>query len=210
MLLLFSRPVMSNSLWPHGLQHTRPPCPSPPPEVCPSSCSLHRRSRPASSSSDALFSFCPQSFPASGTFPMSIPFSSDDQNTGASASASVLPVNIQEDWLFWSPCCPRDFQECYPAPQFKSINSLALFLLYGPALTTVRDHWEDHTLDHMDLCLQSRVSASQHTVQVCHRFPAKKQSSSDFWFHGCGHYPQWFWRGNLSLLPPLPLKLAMQ
>ena len=72
----------------------RPPCPSPPPGVCPSSCSLHQRCRPAISSSDILL-FCPQSFPAAGTFPMSHLFTSDDQNTGASASASVLLVSIQ-------------------------------------------------------------------------------------------------------------------
>ena len=90
-LLLFSRPSMSNFLWPHGLQHTRPPCPSPSPGVCPSSRSLNQWCHPAISSSDALFSFCPWSFPASGTFPMSHLCISDDQNTGASASASVLP-----------------------------------------------------------------------------------------------------------------------
>ena len=77
----------------HGLQHTRPPGPSLSPRVCPSSCSLHWWCCPALSSSDALFSFCPQSFPESGTFPMSRLFISDDQNTGA--SASVLRVNIQ-------------------------------------------------------------------------------------------------------------------
>ena len=92
-LLLFSSPVMSNSLWPHGLQHTRPPCPSPSPEVCPSSCPLHWWCHPAISFSDALFSFCPQSFPASGSFPMSQLFALDDQNTGA--SVSVLPKSIQ-------------------------------------------------------------------------------------------------------------------
>ena len=57
---------------------------------------------------------------------------------------------------------------------------MALCLLYGSTLTTVRDHWEDHILDYLDLCQQSNVSAFQHTVQVCHCFPAKKQSSSDF------------------------------
>ena len=70
-MLLFNCPVMSNTLRPHGLQHTRPPCPSASPEVCPSSRPLHRWCHPAISSSDTLFSFCPQSFPASGTFPMS-------------------------------------------------------------------------------------------------------------------------------------------
>ena len=85
---LFSRLVVSNSLWPHGLLHTRLPCPSQSPEVCPSSCPLHRWCYPASSSSDTRLSFCPQSFPVSGTFPMSQLFTSDDQNTGFSLSIS--------------------------------------------------------------------------------------------------------------------------
>ena len=96
--MLFSGPVMSDSLQPPGLQHIRPPCPSPFPGVCPSSCSFHQCCRPAISSSDSFFSFCPQSLPASGTFPMSQLFVSDDQNTGASASASVCPNNIQ-NWF---------------------------------------------------------------------------------------------------------------
>ena len=99
LLLLFSHPVVSDSLWPHGLQHARLPCPSPTSRVYSSSRSLHWRCCPAISSSDALFSFCPQSSPASGTFPKSHQCTSDDQNPGASASASVLPVNIQG----WSP-----------------------------------------------------------------------------------------------------------
>ena len=66
------------TLWPHGPQHIRPPCPSPSPEVCPSSCQLHRWCHPAISSSDTLFSLHPQSLPASGTFPMSWLFASDD------------------------------------------------------------------------------------------------------------------------------------
>ena len=93
-LLLFSHPVVSSSLQPHGLQHARLPCPSLSAGICPNSCSLHQWCHPAISSSNTLF-FCPQSFPASGTFPMSHLFSSDDQNTGDSASATVLPVNIQ-------------------------------------------------------------------------------------------------------------------
>ena len=94
LLLFFSHPVVSDSLQPHGLQHSRPPCPSPSSGVCPSSRSLHQRCHPAISSSDALF-FCPQSFPASGTFPVSWLFTSDDQTTGASSLASVLPTSIQ-------------------------------------------------------------------------------------------------------------------
>ena len=78
---------------------------------------------PAISSIDALFASCPRSFPASRTFPVSHLFTSDDQNTGVSASPSVLPVNIQgcsplKLKLVWSPGCPRDFQESSPAPQF--------------------------------------------------------------------------------------------
>ena len=94
-LLLFNRLVVSDSLWPHRLHHRLRPCPLPSPEICPSSCPLHQWCHPAISSSNALFSFCPQSFPASGNFPMSQPFASDDQNTGVSASASVLPMSIQ-------------------------------------------------------------------------------------------------------------------
>ena len=105
------------------------PVPHPLPEFGPSSCSLHQWCHPAVSFSDVLFS-CPQSFPASGTFPMSHLFTSDGQNTGA--SASVLAVNTQ-GWsplrLVWFPCCPRDFQESSPAPQLESIYSLALFMV---------------------------------------------------------------------------------
>ena len=92
---MFSHSVMSDSLQPHGLQHTRPPCPSPSPEVCPGSCPLHQWCHPAISPSDSLFSFCPQSFPTSGTFPMSWLFTSDDRIPGVSASVSVLPMSIQ-------------------------------------------------------------------------------------------------------------------
>ena len=95
MLSLSSPPVMPNSLQPHGPQHARPLCPSPSPEVFSSSCPLHQWCYPAISSSDAFFSFCLQSFLASGTYPMSQLFASDCQNTEVSASASVLQMNIQ-------------------------------------------------------------------------------------------------------------------
>ena len=88
--------VVSDSLQPHGLQHTRPPCPSPSSEICPSSHPLHWWCHADISFSDTLFSFCPQCFPASRSFPICQLFSSDDQNTEASsASASVLPTSIQ-------------------------------------------------------------------------------------------------------------------
>ena len=98
--LLFSwvHSVMSDSLRPHGLQHTRLPCPSPTPGACSNSCPLNQWCHPAISSSVVPFSSCPQSFRASGSFPISHFFTSDGQSIGASASASVLPMNIQ-DWF---------------------------------------------------------------------------------------------------------------
>ena len=100
--MLFSHSVVSDSLRPHELQHARPPCPSPTPGVHPNSCPSTQWCHPAVSSSVVPFSSCPQSFPASGSFPMSQFFASGGQSTGVSASASVLPVNIQ-DWfpLWW-------------------------------------------------------------------------------------------------------------
>ena len=99
----FSRSVVSNSLQPHGLQHTRPPWPSPTPGVYPNSCPLSRWCHPTISSSVVPFSSCPQSFPASRSFQMSQLFASGGQNIGVSASTSVLPMNT-EDWspLGWT------------------------------------------------------------------------------------------------------------
>ena len=81
------------TLWPHELQHARPPCPSPTPEVYSNSCPSSGWCHPAISSSVAPFSSCPQSLPASGSFPVNQLFSWGDQSTGVSASASVLPMN---------------------------------------------------------------------------------------------------------------------
>ena len=83
------------TLWPHELQHSRLPYPSPTPRAYSNSCPLSRWCHPTISSSVVPFSFCPQSFPALGSFPVSQLFTSSGQSTGASASASVLPVNIQ-------------------------------------------------------------------------------------------------------------------
>ena len=95
---LFNHSVMSNSLWPHELQHTRLTCPSPSPGACSNSCPLCQWCHPTISPSVVSFSFCLQSFPASGSFPMSQFFASDGQSTGVSASAAVLPMNIQ-NWF---------------------------------------------------------------------------------------------------------------
>ena len=96
LLLLFSHSVMSDSLQPHGLQHTRPPCPSPTPGACSSSCPLSQWCHPTISSSVVPFSSCPRSFPASGSFPMSYLSLSGGQSIGA--SASVLPISFRIDW----------------------------------------------------------------------------------------------------------------
>ena len=95
----FSRSVVSDSLWPHELQHTRPPCSSPTPGVHSDSRPSSRWCHPAISSSVVPFSSCPQSLPASGSFPMSQLFTGGGQSIGVSASASVLPMNTQD----WSP-----------------------------------------------------------------------------------------------------------
>ena len=90
---------VSDSLQPHESQHARPPCPSPTPGVYPNSCASSQWCHPAISSSVVPFSSCPQSLPASGSFPMSQLFTQDGQSIGISASASVLPMNTQD----WSP-----------------------------------------------------------------------------------------------------------
>ena len=146
--LLFGCWVVFDSSWTHGLQHTRPPCPSLSPRVCPSSCSVHQWCCLTISSSNALFSFCPQSFPASGTFPMSHLFASDDQNSGASALASVLPVNIQG----WSPLRLNGLISLLSKGLSGVFSSTTVQILWWSAFLMVQlsqhDHWEDHSFDY--------------------------------------------------------------
>ena len=147
----FSRSVMSNSLWPRGLQHARLSCPSPTPEACSNSCPSSQWCHPAISSSVIPFSSCLQSFPASVSFPMSQFFISGGQSIVVSASASVLPKNIHllgvQGTLKSSPT------------QFKSISSLALSPFYGPTLTSIHDYSKNCSFDDTDLCWWSNVSA---------------------------------------------------
>ena len=114
---------------------------------------------PTISSSVTPFSSCPQSFPASGSFPKSQLFSSGGQSTGDSASASVLPMNIQGGFPLGSTnlisLLLRDSQKSSPAPQFEGVDSLVLSLLYGSALTSTHDYWKHHSFDYMDICRQS-------------------------------------------------------
>ena len=102
-------------------------------------------------------------FPASKSFQMSQFFKSGGQSIAISATASVLPMNIQddllEDGLVVFPCISRDSQRSSPTPQFKSINSSVLSSLYSPTLTSMHDDWKIHSFDYTDLCWQSYVSA---------------------------------------------------
>ena len=144
-LSLFSQSVVSDSLRPHGLHHTRLPCPSPSSRAClnsrPSSWLFH----PIISSSVIPFSSCLQSFPASGSFPVNCQFTSNGLSIRASASASIPPMNIQGRFPLeltgLISLLSKDSRESSPTPQFEGINSSALSLFYAPALTSVHDYW---------------------------------------------------------------------
>ena len=146
----------------HGLQHTRLPCPSPSPRACSNSCPLNQWCHPTVSSSVISFSFCLQSYPASGSFPVSQLFTSDDQSIGA--SASVLPMNIQ-GWfplgliglisLLSKGLSRVLFNTTVPKHQSILLSS-AFFVvqLSHPYMTTSKNH----IFDYMDLCQQTDVS----------------------------------------------------
>ena len=136
MLLLFSCSAVFDSLWPRGLQHARLPCASASPTVCSNSCPLSRWCHPTVSS------------PSPPAFCLSQHQGLFQWVSSSHQGAKVLELQLQHqsfqwifrvdflyDWLVWSPCCPRDSQESSLTPQFKSISSLALSFLYGPALT---------------------------------------------------------------------------
>ena len=131
------------------------------PRSCSNSCPLSWWCHPTISFSGILFSFCLQSFPSSGSFPMSWLLYH---------MAKVLELQLQHqffqwifrvdflyDWLLCSPCHPRDSLESSPAPQFESINSSVLSLLYGPTLTCIHDCWKNHRFDNMDFYWQNDV-----------------------------------------------------
>ena len=153
---------MSDSLQPHALQHARLPCPSPTSRACSNSCPLSRWCHPTVSSSIVPVSSRLQSFPASGSFPLSsshqvakvLDFQRQHQ------SFQWIPrTDFLYNWLVGSPCISRDSHESSPIPHFESINSSALSLLYSPTLTSIHDYWKNHSFDYMGLCWQSNVSA---------------------------------------------------
>ena len=126
----------------HVLQHTRFPCLSLSSRVYSNSCPSSQWCHPTISSSVIPFSSCLQSFPASGSFPVSQLFASFGQSIGASGSSSVLPI---KSWLVslkigLIALLLRVSRESSPAPQFENINSLVLSYLYGPALISIHDY----------------------------------------------------------------------
>ena len=167
----FSHLVMSDSLWPHGPQHTRLPCPSPTPEACSNSCPSSHWYHPTILSSVVPFSYL-QSFTASGSFLMNQFFTPGGPSIEVSALASLFPMNIQ-DWFPLGLTCliflqskglsrvfsppPKKQKESSPTLITQHFNSLALSFLYSPTLTTIHDYWKNHHLDWMDLCWQSNV-----------------------------------------------------
>ena len=154
---------MSSSLWPHGLQNARPPCPSPTPGACSNSCPMSWWCHPTISSSLVPFSSCPQSFPAAGSFPMSQFFTSGGQRIGPSASTSVLPMIIQ-DWfpLGWTGCISLQTKGL---SRVFSNTTVQKYQFYSTQLSLWsnshihNDYSKNHSFDHMDLCWQSGVSA---------------------------------------------------
>ena len=140
----FSHSVMSDSLRPYGLQHTRLPCQSPTPRACWNSCPSSQRCHPNISSSVIPFSFCLPSFPASGSFPMSWLFASSGQSIGASASASVLPVNIQ-DWFplgctAWISLQSKRLSRDFSNTTVQKHQFFGIQHSFGPALTSIHDY----------------------------------------------------------------------
>ena len=149
--------AVSDSLWPHGLQHARHPCPSLYPRVCSDSCPPSLWCLPNTLSSVAPFSSGPQSFPASGSFPTSRLFISRGQNIGASASASVLPVNIHS-WFplgctGWISLLSKGLSRVFSSitiwkhqffsaqPPLRSVTSMCILIYMHTTCTYVIYHW---------------------------------------------------------------------
>ena len=143
----FSHSVMADSATP-WIAARQVPCPSPAPRAYSNSCPSNQWCHPTISSSVIPFSFCLQFSPASESFPMSWFFVSGGQSIGVSASASVLPMNIQ-DWFLLELTGLISLQSKGLSRVFsnKSINSSALSFLYSPTLTSVHDYWKNHSLD---------------------------------------------------------------
>ena len=158
----FSHSHMSDSLWPHELQHARPPCPSPTPGIHPNPCPVSHWCHPTISSPLVPFSSCPQSFPASGSFPMNQLFTSGGQSIGVSTSTSVLPMNSQDwsalGWTGWISLESKGLSRVFSNTTVQKHQFFGAQFLYSSTLTSIHDYWKNHSLDQMDLCWQSNIS----------------------------------------------------
>ena len=147
----FSCSIMSNSLRPHGLQHARPPYPSPTPGVYSNPCSLSRWCHPTISSSVVPFSSLLQSFPASGSFQMSQLFASGGQSIRVSASTSVFPMNTQDwsplEWTGWISWQSKGLSRVFYNTTVQKHQFFVLNFPYSPTLTSIHDYWKNHSLD---------------------------------------------------------------
>ena len=152
---------MSNSLWPRAMQHIRLPGPPLSPGVRSNSCPLTQWCHPTILSSVARFSSCPQSFPESGSFPVTGLFASSGKSIEAAASASVLPMNIQD----WFPLELTGLISLQSKGLSRVLSNITVQkhqffgALYSSTLTSIFDYWKNHTFDYTDFCWQSDVSA---------------------------------------------------
>ena len=151
LMFQFSCSVVSDSLHPHALQHTSLPCPSPTLRAYSNSCPSSRWCYPTISSSVIPFSSHLQSLPASGSFQMSQLFTAGGQIIGVSASTSVLPMNIQ-DWFpleltGYISLLSKGRSRVFSKTTIQIINSSVLIFLYSPTLTSIHDHWKNHSFD---------------------------------------------------------------
>ena len=149
MVIQFSHSIMSDSLWPNGLQQAGFPCPSPNPRTYSNSCPLVMPSKYPILCHPLLL--LPSVFPASASFPVSLSFASGSQSTGVSASASVLPMNTQGlfplGWTGWIPLQSKGLSRVFSDTTVQSINSSVLSFFYSPTLTSIHDHWKNHSFD---------------------------------------------------------------
>ena len=146
----FSHSVVSDSLWPHKSQHARPPRPSPTPRVHSNSHPLSRWCHPVISSSVVLFSSCPQSLPASESFPMSQLFAWGGQSTGVSTLASFLPKNTQDwfiEWTGWISLQSKRLSRIFSKTTVQKHQLSVLSFLHSRTLASIHDHWKNHSLD---------------------------------------------------------------
>ena len=194
---MFSQSVMSNSLRPYGLQHARFPCPSPAPGACSNSCPLNQWCHPTFLSSVVPFSSFLQSFPASGSFPVSWLFTSNGQSIGASASVSVLPMNIQG----WFPLGLTGFISLQSQGLSRSFSNTTVWkasvLRHSPffmvqlsliSLSFIYDYWKNHSFNFvgkvMSLLLNTLSSfimaflpRSRHLLISCLQSPSTSQEN---------------------------------